>query len=284
MSTATIAAPPSAVAVEEREEAIRVYGHSNLFYWWPVWAAGFLFAALTYLDGHVMAVVPDGTAVEKAAAAGDAPRDALVVPPGQSLPRQPRADEHQQPHLRVAANNNLGVIFVFTILLVVTITNITVRGLASIIAIAMMIIAALVLAQMNLWDTILRWLGGLDIRMNAGGYLALAIPLLAIWLFSFFFYDRYTYLEVTRGQVRLRQAIGDGEIAVDTTALMLEKRRNDFFRHWLLGLGSGDLHIKTGGAANLDFELNNVLFIGSKISRIQNMIREKEVKPETAVR
>ena len=35
---------------------------------------------------------------------------------------------------------------------------------------------------------------------------------------------------------------------------MLEKRRNDFFRHWLLGLGAGDLHVKTGGAGNLDIE------------------------------
>ncbi len=89
---------------------------------------------------------------------------------------------------------------------------------------------------------------------------------------------------VTHGQVLVRQAIGDGEIAVDTSALMFEKRRSDFFRHWLLGFGSGDLHVKTGGAANLDFELNNVLFVGSKIARIQNMIREKEVKPEAVGR
>ena len=58
---------------------------------------------------------------------------------------------------------------------------------------------------------------------------------------------------------------------------MLEKKRNDLFRHWLLGLGSGDLHVKTGGPANLDFELNNVLFVGWKLARIQDLLREKEV-------
>lgn len=284
MSTATIDTRQPVVAVAEPDETIRIYGHTNLFYWWPVWGVGFLLAALTYFDGHVMAVVPEGTTVEKATPAGEPSRDALVVPPGESLPPQPRAGEDRQPHLRVAASNNYGVVFVFTVLLVVTVTNITVRGLASIIAIAAMIIAALVLVQLNLWNPILQWLGGLDIRMNAGGYLALALPLFVIWLFSMLVYDRYSYLEVTHGQVRLRQAIGDGEIAVDTTALMLEKRRNDFFRHWLLGLGSGDLHIRTGGAADLDFELNNVLFVGSRIARIQEMIREKEVKPEPVVR
>jgi len=276
---AVVTAPP--VAIETPDEFVRVYGHTNLFYWWPIWAVGFLLAALTYFDGHVMAVVPEGTTVEQAKTLpGEGqPRDVLVAPPGQSLPPQPRADENRQPHLRVAASNNYGVIFVFTLLFVITVTNIMVRGLASIIAMAAMIILALVLAQLDLWNPILEWLGGLDIRMTAGGYLAIALPLFLIWLFSVLVYDRYTYLEVTHGQVQLRQSIGEGEIAVDTTSLMLEKRRNDFFRHWLLGFGAGDLHIKTGGAANLDFELNNVLLIGHKVERIQNMIREKEVKP-----
>jgi hypothetical protein len=282
MSTGTIApAPPVAAVDEEQSETrIRVYGHTNLFYWWPVWVVGFLLAGLTYVDGHVMAVVPAGTTVEKATPPGEPVRDALVVPSGQSLPPQPLAGDDQNPRLLVAANNNYGVVFVFTILLVVTVTNITVRGLASIIVIAAMLIGALVLAQLNMWNDIFRFFGGLDIRMNAGGYFAIAAPLCAIWLFAFFFYDRYSYIVVTHGQVLVRQAIGDGEIAVDTTSLMLEKRRNDFFRHWLLGFGAGDLHIKTGGAANLDFELNNVLFVGSKIERIQNKLREKEVKHE----
>ena len=43
-----------------------------------------------------------------------------------------------------------------------------------------------------------------------------------------------------------------------------DKKRNDLFRHWLIGLGSGDLHVKSGGPANLDFEMNNVLFVGTK--------------------
>jgi hypothetical protein len=95
-------------------------------------------------------------------------------------------------------------------------------------------------------------------------------------------YDRYTYLIVGRGQVRIRKEIGDGETAVDATGLLLEKKRDDFFRHWLLGFGSGDLHVRTSAPSNLDFELPNVLFIGWKLARIQNMLREKEVTHQTA--
>lgn len=287
MSTApppgTAVHPADAAAVPDEE--IRVYGHTNLIYWWPVWALGFLFAGLTWADGHRMALVPAGTVVEQAKTIpGEAgPRDVLVAPPGAQLPVQPRTGaEVNEPRLLVAANNNYGVIFVMSLLLVVLFTNVTVRGLASIIAIAVLIIATLLLAQFRMWDDIFTWVGGLDIRMNAGGYLAIATPLFLLWAFTVFVYDRYVYLVVTRGQIRLRRDIGDGEVAVDTHAVMLEKKRDDLFRHWLLGFGTGDLHVKTGGAANLEFDLNNVVFVGSKLSRIQDLIREREVAKQGA--
>jgi len=283
VTPAAIAVPPEAVATVPDEE-IRVYGHTNMLYWWPVWLVGFLMALLTYHDGHVMAVVPAGTKVEPVAVEGQSPtRDALVPPPGQTIPPQPKSPPGQEsePRLLVAASNNYGVIFVMTVLLVVVITNVTVRGLSSVIVIAMLIILTLVLAQFRLWDDVLAWVGGLDIRMNAGGYLAFAIPLFLVWLFTVFVYDRYTYIVVTRGQIRIRESIGDGEIAVDTAAVYLEKRRNDFFRHWLLGFGSGDLHVKTGGVANREIDLSNVAWIGTKLNKIQDLIREKEVAPQS---
>jgi len=275
-----VVAPPVGVTVPDQE--IRVFGHTNMFYWWPVWALGFLMAALTYFDGHMMAVVPQGTVMEQGAKVDGQgePRDVLVAPPKEAIPPPPGKQvegEPPQPRLRVAANNNYGVIFIGALLFVIAVTNFVVRGLASVIVIAMIVIASLILALMHWWDPVLNWLGGLDVRLNAGGYMAIATPLFLIWAFSFFVYDRYTYLIVTRGQVRIRQSIGDGEIAVDTSGLVLEKKRNDFFRHWLLGFGAGDLHVKTGGPANMDFELNNVMGIGWKINRIQDMIREKEV-------
>ena len=274
----TIVRPPAVP-----DEEIRVYGHNNLFYWWPVWVVGFVMAALTYVDGHVMAIVPQGTKVEQTQPAADGKtQDRLVTPPGQPVPPANPNSGDPSPHLRVAANNNYWVIFAGTLLLIVMITNFTLRGLKSLIAIALLIVLALAFAQLGWWDDILWWLGGVDVRMNAGGYVAIALPLLLIWLFSTFVYDRYTYLVVTRGQVRIRREIGDGEIAVDTAGLSLEKRRDDLFRHWLVGLGSGDLNVQTGGPANLNFDLNNVLFVGWKLARIQDLIREKEVTHQVA--
>lgn len=280
------AVPPGSAATggpPVPDEEIRIYGHNNLFYWWPVWAVGFLMAALTILDGHVMAIVPPGTKVEESVPAENGKtKDVLATPPGQSLPPATAKSSDTTPVLKVAANNNLGVIFAGTLILVVMITNFTLRGLASVIVIAGMVIVALSLAYMGWWDDLLRWLGGVDVRMNAGGYIAIALPLFLVWLFSTFVYDHYTYLIITRGQVRIRKEVGDGEVAVDTAGLMLEKKRDDLFRHWLIGLGSGDLHVKTGGPSNLNFDLNNVLFIGWKLARIQELIREKEVSHTTA--
>jgi len=286
MSPAVPVSPPAGLVnpaidpAAEVGEELRVYGHNNLFYWWPVWALGFLFAALTYVDGHVMAIVPPGTQVEQGAVVPGTdgrPRDVLVAPAGQTVPAASAKSDDPSPRLHVAANNGYGVVFVGAILFVIVATNLTLRGMASVIAIAMLIIVFLFLWAMNWWDSVLLWLGGLDVRMNAGGYLAVAIPLSLLWAFSTFVYDHYTYLLVSRGQIRVRQEIGEGELAVDASGLLLEKKRNDVFRHWLLGLGSGDLHVKTGGPSNLDFELPNVLFVGFKIAKIQDMLREKEV-------
>src|SRR5205085_8887602 len=122
--------------------------------------------------------------------------------------------------------------------------------------------------------------GGLDVRMNAGGYMVVSVPLFVLWVASITLYDRQTYLVFARGQVRLRQEIGDGETALDVAGLLLEKRRNDVFRHWLLGFGSGDLRIRTGGANPHDYELSNVLGITRKLKEIQDMIKEREVTPQ----
>src|SRR5262245_13338372 len=40
---------------EERalhEQELRIYGHSNFFYWWPVWMTGAVMALLTWLHGQ----------------------------------------------------------------------------------------------------------------------------------------------------------------------------------------------------------------------------------------
>jgi hypothetical protein len=54
--------------------------------------------------------------------------------------------------------------------------------------------------------------------------------------------------------------------------MVFEKHRQDLFRHWVLGLGSGDIQISTTGARRETLNIPNVLFADSKVGEIQKMI------------
>ena len=105
----------------------------------------------------------------------------------------------------------------------------------------------------------------------------MAAPLFLIWLVTLLFYDRLTYVTFRPGQVTIHQAFGAGAKSYEAMGLTLEKKRDDLFRHWLLGAGSGDLGIRTGGASPQTYELANVLFVGSKLARAQRLLRERQV-------
>lgn len=77
------AAPP---ATQERNE-IKVVSHSNLFYWWPVWAVGFLMAILTAIDNSRMVTVPPGTKAYKEVTADGEKHEGLVLPKGKHVQR-----------------------------------------------------------------------------------------------------------------------------------------------------------------------------------------------------
>ena len=113
--------------------------------------------------------------------------------------------------------------------------------------------------------------------MNALGYVALSLPLLVLWLVVVLFFDRRRYMVFVPGQVRLCLEIGSAEVACDTVGMVVAKRRSDVFRHWLLGFGSGDLLVKPAGANAQQIEIPNVLFVGSKLQLIQEMLQTREV-------
>ena len=69
-----------------------------------------------------------------------------------------------------------------------------------------------------------------------------------------------------------------GEIVYDATGLVFQKQRSDLFRHWILGFGSGDLIIRPGGGKD-PIDLPNVLFVGSKVREIEELIRAQQVTP-----
>jgi hypothetical protein len=98
-----------------------------------------------------------------------------------------------------------------------------------------------------------------------------------MWLAILLFYDRLTYATFRPGQFTIHRAFGAGANSYEVLGLNLEKKRDDLFRHWLLGMGSGDLVIRTSGANPQTYELPNVLFVGSKVERAQRLLRERKV-------
>jgi hypothetical protein len=274
MSTAPQAAP----AVAPKRE-IRIISHTSLFYWWPVWAVGFLMALISLFSGHRLAIVPNGTVPVESVIIKekdiDEPRPVLVYPKGGHL--EYKDGKAVEPHLRIAGSKNLGVLFCAVLLLVIVITNVPLRGLWSVIVISFIIFVSVILAILGRWDDILNALGRLDIYINLAGYFVISLVLLIIWLVVFLFFDKQIYMVFTPGQLRVRLEIGDAETAYDTTGMTIQKQRSDLFRHWILGLGSGDLIVRTAGAQAHHFDMPNVLFLGRKVKEIEEMLRSRQV-------
>ena len=140
---------------------LRLYSHSNLFYWWPVWLVGFVLAAVTWTSGSTVAI-------------GN--HDVVIHP-----------------------NKNLAVFYAMTLFLVVAITNTTLRGLASALLIMTLIALTLFLAYMNWWDDILAWFGAVALYIDGTFYFAFSTVLFVLWVVTVFVFDRMTYYDVTPG-------------------------------------------------------------------------------------
>jgi hypothetical protein len=292
MSTAPTPHTAHAVPVPPAERELRIYSHSALFYWWPVWAVGFLMAMLTFIDGGRMVIVPPETEVarnarviyerkqdNKVTQVEMDGRDVVILPKGKSLhPNQPAADmpNPDVPHLHMAQSAKLGVLYATVLLLIIIVSNVPLRGLWSVIIILFVVLVIVILALADWWTWILEKMSYLDIRINAGGYLFISLVLFIIWAVTVFVFDRRTYVSITSGQVRVCLAIGAGETVYDTTGMTFTKSQNDLFRHWIVGLGSGDLIIHRTNT-NQEIDMPNVLFIGAKIKEIEKLVKEREV-------
>jgi hypothetical protein len=271
--------PLTSPAALAGQSSVTIIGHSPLFYWWPVWAVGFLMAFLTYLGGNYMAVVPAGTVAEKARQVQgvEGPRDVLILPANRELALDETAGVPEQLMLRVARSNSLGSVFVTVLLLVILITNVRVSGVWSFVLIILVLLLSVIFALAGIWDKVFRFVGSLDIHITAAGYLCMAIPLFIIWLAVFLLYDRMNYAKFGRGQFTIHHTFGIGVTTYEVHGLSLEKKRDNLFRHWLIGMGSGDLVIRTSGADARTFELSNVLFVGSKLVTAQRLLQERQV-------
>jgi hypothetical protein len=280
MSTSPVVQPGQVVQPPLAQREIVVYSHSSLFYWWPVWALGFLMAILTYIDNHRMAVVPSGTVADRGRIVPGheewGPVDVLILPKGKHLPTNPADDQVVQPRVHMAQSKNLGVLFGTVLLLIIVISNVPLRGLWSLLTLLFILLVVVILALAGWWESILERLSLLQVHINAGGYLFISFVLLIIWAVTVFIFDHRTYVAITPGQVRVCMAVGAGETVFDTTGMTFQKQQNDLFRHWIVGLGSGDLIIHRSNT-NQEIDMPNVLFIGAKVREIEQLIKLRKV-------
>jgi hypothetical protein len=278
---------------------IRVFSHSGLFYWWPVWAAGLILGTLSWASGHMLAIVPkdtkqvvltdytqkigdkDKTEFGKDTKEGEKGRAALVYPARDDIDKpdtkeiEKVTNEQKQPHFHIANDKNFGIMFAIVLLIVIVVTNVPLRGMWSLVVIITLVLLSIIFALANTWEWIFEKFSLLAIYMNAGGYFFISIVLLILWSVAMFVFDRQVYMIFTPGQFRMCHQIGGGEQVFSTEGMTLEKQRSDLFRHWILGLGSGDMVVKT--ARGDHFDLHNVLFVGRKVAMIEDMMREKAV-------
>jgi hypothetical protein len=287
MSTA---APQSAAPARPPQEPreIVIVSHSSLFYWWPVWAVGYLLAVITAFTGERVALVPSDAQLYKSAtgfltwenkqgAEEKVPVDKRdVIAPAPSKEKHAAAPMNLT-QVHVSTNKNLGVLFVLVLLIVIFITNVPLRGLWSVIVIILLVALVIILGLLNVTEEILNIVSGLDVRISLGGYVVISTALLILWLVIFFLFDRQVYMIFTPGQLRVKLEIGDAETAYDTTGMTIQKQRSDLFRHWILGLGSGDLIVRTAGAQGHQFDMPNVLSLGRRVREIEDMLRSRQV-------
>ena len=197
--------------------------------------------------------------------------DVLIMPKGSIDPAR------DPVRLHISGSKNFGVLWAIVLLLVIIITNVPLRGGWSFAIIVFAILLSIILALADMWERILETFSYLDIRINMGGYFFVSGILFGIWLLTVLVFDRRIYMTFSPGQFKVCTEIGGGEKVYPSEGMALEKQRSDLFRHWVLGLGSGDLVVKTTGAQMHEYPLHNVLFIGKKIRQIEQMLKQRVV-------
>jgi len=245
MSTDILPATVPSRQPEAEVVEVIVYGHSALLYWWPLWVVGYIMALLTWLH-HDQAVV------------GNQP-------------------EWFHP------SRNLGVIYTLLLLLLIVVTSTKIKGMKTALIIAALAFFALLFVHLDWWEAMLGWLGHQAISLSLGFYLFSSSLLLLVWLISIVVIDHLSFWKFRPGQVTHEYVWGVVNNSYDTDNMtILLNRQDDFFRHGIIGLGSGDLHMQTMGGRGVEMNVMNVLFVGAKMFNIQRLIATKPNVPQQA--
>jgi hypothetical protein len=278
MSTAPASGPglpPPGTSPRDRE--IKLISHSNLFYWWPVWLLAFVMAIWTWVEDHRMAILPPGGVVTKKEAGVYEMRfkdSKGVARTTKSLDDAERRAGSSEPAFtpRVSQSAVPGAIFVVGLLVTIFVTNVPLRGLWTFISLALIVVVALLISLFHVWDDIFEALGRLHIHINMAGFLVIGTVVFVLWALATWVFDQRSYIIFTPGQIRVCEHIGDSVQTFPTLGVSMEKLRDDIFRHYILGFGSGDLIVRVSGAERKEIRMPNVLGIGWRLKAVEDVL------------
>ncbi len=216
----------------ENRPSVTLISHSPVIYWWPAIIAAFAVGIVTYLQGAHLPGDSSGSFVHP--------------------------------------SNNPGLIFISTLILLIIFTNAKLRGIYSVLTIAIVAFVIVLFAWLGWWDAILDFIPQLSAKANTGFYTVFGTILLIVWLAAFFIFDRLTFWRIYPGQIVEERIIGGASNSHDTERLIFEKQDRDLFKHGLLGLGAGDVRMIAAGRDPI--YIPNVLFIEGKIRKAQELV------------
>jgi hypothetical protein len=208
----------------------------------------------TASDGSYLVVLPPGTpattSLQEAVARSAAGQEAF---PGRTADR----------------DRSHGLLFVTVLIVVILITSVGLRGRAAIILVIGAVLLATVLAATGAMPRIASAVTSIDIEINLAGYLFLSTALFTMWLVAFRAFPRFSVV-FTGDEVRVKEE-GEPERVYDARGAVVSARRSDPFRHWILGMGSGDMTVRLADGRELHFP--DVLFSARRILLIQELLR-----------
>lgn len=268
--------PPGSSSPVTKSQEIKLISHSTLFYWWPVWAMSFFLAAWTAIENNRLAIVPAGGRVVQNGNKFELSfegKDGGAIIPASLQTAAGNTNINEQPFKpRVSAALWPGTLFVIGLVLTIIVTNVPLRGLWSFVTIILIVVIALFISLLKGWDEIFAAFEGLHIHINVAGYLFIGIAVFILWAVATFIFDRRSYVIFTPGQIRVCEHIGASVETFNTFGVGMEKQRDDLFRHYILGFGSGDLILKVAGDKR-EIKLPNVLGIGWRLKAVEDMLR-----------
>ncbi len=244
--TAAVGEQRGPAARSDTGERLRVYQHSDLLYWWVVWAYGYLCALLTWTRGKPVVIAEDG-------------RPVLMYPGAW-----------------------LGISFVFLVLFVLVFTNARARGVKSLVLFLVIAVVGLTVQLAHGWNELLSYFPLLLVSMNLAFYLLFSTLLLLAWLFVVMGTDHSSYWEFAPGSIAKKYWFTDAAESYTSPQVETSRQSDDIFVHrllglWFLGFGTGDIEIRflASGGGQKVFFLKNVWRAGHVEKLINRLVAER---------